>query len=44
MEYIDIRSDTVTMPTPKMREAMKNHIYGYPNEDTVLESLLAKAT
>jgi threonine aldolase len=24
MQYIDLRSDTVTIPTLKMREAMKN--------------------
>ena len=24
MEFIDIRSDTVTVPTPKMREAMRD--------------------
>ena len=26
MKYIDLRSDTVTRPTPQMRAAMENHI------------------
>ena len=28
MEHIDIRSDTVTVPTLKMREAMRDAIVG----------------
>ncbi|MEW6402914.1 MAG: low-specificity L-threonine aldolase [Chloroflexota bacterium] len=28
MEYIDLRSDTVTRPTPEMREAMANAVVG----------------
>jgi threonine aldolase len=28
MEYIDLRSDTVTKPTPEMREAMANAVVG----------------
>ena len=28
MEYIDLRSDTVTQPTPEMREAMANAVVG----------------
>ena len=28
MEHIDLRSDTVTKPTPEMREAMANAVVG----------------
>ena len=28
MDYIDLRSDTVTHPTPEMREAMAKAIVG----------------
>src|SRR4030067_3155092 len=38
MEYIDLRSDTVTKPTPEMREAMANAYVGddvYGDDPTV---------
>lgn len=38
MDYIDLRSDTVTWPTPKMREAMANAVVGddvYGEDPTV---------
>lgn len=43
---IDLRSDTVTLPTPKMREAMKNAVLGddvYGDDPTIneLEALAA---
>ncbi|MBZ0287026.1 MAG: low-specificity L-threonine aldolase [Anaerolineae bacterium] len=40
MEYIDLRSDTVTWPTPKMREAMANAAVGddvWGDDPTVIE-------
>lgn len=45
MDYIDLRSDTVTWPTPKMREAMANaavgdDVYG---EDPTINQLEAEA-
>ena len=43
MEYIDIRSDTVTMPTSRMVQAIQSHSHNHPNEDPVLESLINKA-
>jgi threonine aldolase len=47
MKYIDLRSDTVTLPTPKMREAMFNAQVGddvYGDDPTVnkLEEYSAK--
>ncbi|MBN2849915.1 MAG: low-specificity L-threonine aldolase [Erysipelotrichaceae bacterium] len=47
MKYIDLRSDTVTLPTKKMREAMANAEVGddvYGDDPTVnkLEALAAK--
>lgn len=47
MEYIDLRSDTVTKPTPEMREAMAEAAVGddvYRDDPTVnkLEELAAK--
>lgn len=47
MSFIDLRSDTVTMPTPEMREAMANALVGddvYQDDPTVnkLEELAAK--
>lgn len=46
MQYIDLRSDTVTQPTPEMREAMLNALVGddvYQDDPTMqeLESLAA---
>src|SRR5512136_1090235 len=45
MEFIDLRSDTVTQPTPEMREAMAHaevgdDVYG---EDPTINSLQEKA-
>ncbi|MCK6577397.1 MAG: low-specificity L-threonine aldolase [Anaerolineae bacterium] len=45
MQFIDLRSDTVTQPTPEMREAMANapvgdDVYG---EDPTINQLQAKA-
>jgi hypothetical protein len=40
MEYSDFRSDTVTEPTPKMREAIFNSAVGddiYGDDPTVIE-------
>lgn len=40
MDYIDLRSDTVTWPTPKMREAMANAAVGddvWGDDPTVIE-------
>jgi threonine aldolase len=40
MRYIDLRSDTVTQPTPKMRQAMLNAVVGddvYMDDPTVKE-------
>ena len=47
MEYIDLRSDTVTKPTPEMREAMAEAEVGddvYGDDPTVnrLEELAAE--
>lgn len=47
MNYIDLRSDTVTMPTDEMREAIKNALVGddvYGDDPTVnkLEEIAAK--
>ena len=49
MKFIDLRSDTVTMPTTQMREAMANAIVGddvYEDDPTVkeLEELAATMT
>ncbi|MDP3305006.1 MAG: low-specificity L-threonine aldolase [Erysipelotrichaceae bacterium] len=49
MKYIDLRSDTVTMPTPKMRQAMAQAEVGddvYRDDPTVkeLEVLAARVT
>lgn len=44
MDCIDIRSDTVTMPTPQMVEAIKNYSHHFPHQDHVLEELINKAT
>ena len=40
MEYIDLRSDTVTQPTPAMRKAMAEAVMGddvYQDDPTVKE-------
>ena len=40
MEYIDLRSDTVTQPTPAMRKAMAEAVMGddvYEDDPTVKE-------
>lgn len=40
MDYIDFRSDTVTWPTPEMREAMANAVVGddvFGDDPTVIE-------
>lgn len=40
MDYIDLRSDTVTWPTPNMREAMANAVVGddvWGDDPTVIE-------
>ena len=47
VKFIDFRSDTVTQPTPEMREAMANAIVGddvYQDDPTVnlLEETAAK--
>lgn len=49
MKYIDLRSDTVTMPTPQMRKAMSEALVGddvYQDDPTVkeLETLAAQVT
>src|SRR5512147_1732440 len=49
MEYIDLRSDTVTKPTPEMREAMANAEVGddvYGDDPTVnrLQEMAAEIT
>lgn len=49
MKYIDLRSDTVTMPTPQMRQAMAEALVGddvYQDDPTVkeLEELAASVT
>ncbi|MEG0542003.1 MAG: beta-eliminating lyase-related protein, partial [Angelakisella sp.] len=49
MNYIDLRSDTVTMPTEEMRRAMMEAVVGddvYEDDPTVkqLEALAAAAT
>lgn len=44
MEYIDIRSDTVTMPTPQMVAAISTYSHNYPDEDPALQLLITKAT
>ena len=49
MDYIDLRSDTVTKPTPEMREAMANAVVGddvYGDDPTVnrLQEMAAKMT
>ncbi len=49
MKYIDLRSDTVTMPTPQMRQAMAQALVGddvYQDDPTVkqLEVLAAHVT
>jgi threonine aldolase len=49
VKYIDLRSDTVTMPTPQMRQAMSEAIVGddvYQDDPTVkeLEELAARVT
>ena len=46
MEYIDTRSDTVTVPTLRMREAMRDakvgdDVYG---EDPTINQLIRKVT
>lgn len=45
MEFIDLRSDTVTEPTPEMREAMKNAVVGddVDREDPTVNALEEKA-
>ncbi|KAA0264232.1 MAG: threonine aldolase, partial [Chloroflexi bacterium] len=40
MEYVDLRSDTVTKPTPEMREAMAEAAVGddvFGDDPTVIE-------
>lgn len=49
MKYIDLRSDTVTLPTPQMRQAMAEALVGddvYQDDPTVkkLEELAAQVT
>ena len=49
MEYIDLRSDTVTKPTPEMREAMAEAVVGddvYGEDPTVnrLQEMAAEIT
>jgi threonine aldolase len=49
VKYIDLRSDTVTMPTPQMRHAMSEAVVGddvYQDDPTVkeLEELAARIT
>lgn len=45
MDYIDLRSDTVSHPTPKMREAMANAVLGDDvyGEDPTVNALEAEA-
>jgi hypothetical protein len=45
MDTIDLRSDTVTFPTPKMREAMANAVVGDDvyGEDPTINRLEAES-